>query len=152
MPVTLPPSYQNAPNRQADVTQTMNDLYNVVTQINNGGGLGFIAGQGTGAQVTQLTSRTTAVTINNRCGAIIGNNTSLAPNTRATFVVNNNTVGTEDVVAICVRGGPTTDTSQFFVTGIQQNSFSITAANLNSVTADTGVPVIHFVVIKSAIN
>lgn len=152
MPVTLPPTYQNAPTRQADITQTMADLYNVVTQINNGGGLGFIGGQGSGAQVTQLTSRTTPVTINNRCGIIIGNNDPLPPNTRASFVVNNNTIGTEDVVAICLRGGPTADTSQFFVTGIGHNSFTITAANLNSVTADTGFPVIHFVIIQSAIT
>ncbi|MES2730023.1 MAG: hypothetical protein V4621_08035 [Pseudomonadota bacterium] len=152
MPITLPPSYQNAPSRQADITQPMNDLFNVVTQINNGGGVGFVAGVGNGAQVAQQTSRTTPVTINNRCGIIVGNNASLPAQTRASFVVNNNTVGTEDVVVICLRGGPTADTSQFFVTGIGTGSFTITAANLNAVTADTGFPVIHFVVIKSAIT
>lgn len=36
MPITLPSSYQNAPSRPADVTQTMLDLYNVVQQINAG--------------------------------------------------------------------------------------------------------------------
>lgn len=36
MPITLPPPYNNAPIRPADVTQTMIDLYNVVAQINAG--------------------------------------------------------------------------------------------------------------------
>lgn len=37
MAITLPPPYNNAPIRPADVTQTMIDLYNVVAQINAGG-------------------------------------------------------------------------------------------------------------------
>lgn len=36
MPIILPSTYQNAPNRPADVTQQMLDLYNVVQQINLG--------------------------------------------------------------------------------------------------------------------
>jgi len=36
MTITLPPAYNNAPIRPADVTQTMIDLYNVVAQINAG--------------------------------------------------------------------------------------------------------------------
>lgn len=36
MPIILPPPYNNAPIRPADVTQTMIDLYNVVAQINAG--------------------------------------------------------------------------------------------------------------------
>lgn len=36
MTITLPRAYQNADIRQADVTQTMTDLYNVVQQINAG--------------------------------------------------------------------------------------------------------------------
>src|SRR5271169_2077766 len=36
MAITLPPPYNNAPIRPADVTQTMIDLYNVVAQINAG--------------------------------------------------------------------------------------------------------------------
>lgn len=154
MPVTLPSAYQNAPTRLGDVTQTMLDLFNVVTQINNGvtstspsTGVGYATGAG--GAVTQLTDRSTGVTLNKICGTITGVNNSLAAATRATFTVTNSTVALTDVVHIALVSGPTADTSEFFVSGVAAGSFNITAANLNASTADTGAPIINFAVIKS---
>lgn len=154
MPVTLPNSYQNAPSRLADVTQTMLDLYNVVQQINagvtsNSPTVGFGYATGAGGAVTQITSRSTGVTLNKICGTITGINTSLAGATRAVFTVTNSTVAIGDVILLSCQSGPTADTSTFFVSTVAAGSFNITIANLNASTADTGAPLINFAVIKA---
>jgi hypothetical protein len=152
MPVTLPATYQNASIRPADNTQTMIDLYNVVQQLNGatGTGLGYVSGSGVGSTVSQLTSRSTGVTINALTGQITGQGTSLAASTAATFTVTNSFVGLHDVIILSVQSGPTTATSQFFVTAVTAGTFNITAQNMNTATADTGAPIINFVVIKGS--
>lgn len=112
--------------------------------------MGYIAGQG--ATVTQASTRSTAVTINSLTGAITGDATSLAAEATATFVVNNALVGINDVPVIAVRSGPTSGATSFRVTAVAAGSFSISATNNNvaSGTADTGAPIINFVIIKGA--
>jgi hypothetical protein len=112
--------------------------------------MGYIAGQG--AAVTQITSRSTAVTINALSGVITGDATSLAAEATATFVVNNSYVAITDVPVIAVRSGPTSGATSFRVTAVAAGSFSISATNNNVAagTADTGAPVINFVIIKGA--
>lgn len=150
MPVTLPINYQNAPSRLADVTGTQLDLYNVVQQINgaSGSGIGYVTGQGVGGSVSQLTDRTTAVTLNKLAGTITGQATSLAASTSVSFTVNNTTVAATDVIILSVASGPTANTSIFTVAAVAANSFNIRVANISTATADTGAPVINFVVIK----
>jgi hypothetical protein len=133
----------------------MLDLYNVVAQINAGStssnptnGIGYSTGAG--GAITQITSRATGVILNTICGTITGDNTSLAAATRATFTVTNSAVNIRDTILLSVVSGPTADTSKFFVTAVTTGSFDITAANLNAATADTGVPIINFAVIKAA--
>lgn len=152
MPVTLPATYNNAPSRLADVTQTMLDLYNVVQQINgaSGTGIGYVTGQGVGGAVSQGTDRSTAVTLNKLTGTITGQATSLAASTSASFVVNNTFVAATDVIALSVVSGPTANTSVFSVSAVGANQFTIRIANVNTATADTGAPIINFVVIKGA--
>lgn len=152
MPVTLPAPYNNAPSRLADVTQTMLDLYNVVQQLNgaSGTGIGYVTGQGVGGAVSQATDRSTAVTLNKLTGTITGQAASLAGSTSASFTVNNSFVAATDVIALSVVSGPTANTSVFSVAAVGAGTFVIRAANLNTVTADTGAPVINFVVIKGA--
>lgn len=154
MPVTLPASYNNALARQADVTSTMTDLYNVVQQLNGatGTGIGYVTGQGVGGSVTQITNRSTAVTLDKLTGTIIGDNTSLAAGADATFVVNNSTVTSFDTVILTIRSGPTANTSIFVVSAIANGSFSIRIKNVAAATADTGIPIINFCVIKGSPN
>jgi hypothetical protein len=154
MPVTLPAAYQNAPSRLADVTQPMLDLYNVVQQINgvSGTGIGYVTGAGVGGTVTQITNRSTGVTINKLSGQITGDATSLAANAFATFVVTNSLVGLNDTIALSVQSGPTANTSIFTVSAVAAGSFSIKISNISTTTADTGVPILNFNVIKGTSN
>ena len=154
MPVTLPNTYNNLPQRTADVTQSMTDLYNVVQQLNgaSGTGIGYVTGQGVGGAVSQLTDRTTAVTLNKLTGQITGQATSLAASTSVSFTVNNTNVAATDTILLSVASGPTANTSIFTIAAVANNSFVIKASNLNTVTADTGAPIINFTVIKGSAN
>jgi len=154
MPVTLPNTYQNAPSRLADVTQTMLDLYNVVQQLNGvtGTGIGYVTGQGAGGAVSQLTDRTTAVTLNKLTGQITGQATSLAASTSVSFTVNNSLVAATDTILLNLAGGSTASTSIFTVSAVTNGTFVIRIANLNTATADTLSPLINFTVIKGSNN
>jgi hypothetical protein len=155
MPVTLPNSYTNAPSRLADVTQTMLDLYNVVQQINGatGTGIGYATGVGAGGTVTQTAgARTNGVTLNKLSGQITGDNTSLAANTSATFIVTNSFVGLNDTISLSVQSGPTANTSIVTVSTVTAGTFSIRISNISTSTADTGAPIINFNVIKGSAN
>lgn len=154
MPVTLPASYQNAPSRLGDVTQTMLDLYNVVQQINgaSGTGIGYVTGAGVGGTVSQATDRSTGVTLSKLSGQITGQATSLAASTSATFTVTNTLVGLNDTIVLSVQSGPTANTSIFTVSTVAAGSFNIRISNLSTATADTGAPIINFNVIKGTSN
>lgn len=112
-------------------------------------GLGYATG---GAAVTQITSRATGVTLNAICGTITGDATSLAAEATATFVVTNSFVtAVTDIPVIAVRSGPTSGATSFRVTAVAVGSFSISATNNNVAagTADTGAPIINFMIFKS---
>jgi hypothetical protein len=111
---------------------------------------GIAAGYGAGGAVTQATSRSTGVTLNTICGTITGNATSLAANASASFVVTNSQVAIRDVVTLSVVSGPTADTSVFSVSATAAGSFTIRIANVSTTTADTGAPIINFIVTKAA--
>lgn len=120
--------------------------------VNTTGSFGITAGAGSGGTVTQLTSRTTGVTLNKISGAITTNATSLAAGAEASFVVTNSTVAIGDVVLVTARSGQTASTSIPFVTAVANGSFTITLSNFNAATADTGAMIINFVVIKAVSN
>jgi hypothetical protein len=110
---------------------------------------GFGYGTGAGGTVTQITSRSTGVTIDKISGAITTDATSLAAGAEATFTVTNSTVAIGDVVVVCARSGQTAGTSVPIVTAVAAGSFNITLTNLHASTADTGAMIINFVVIKA---
>lgn len=104
--------------------------------------------------VTQITNRSTGVTVNALSGTITGDATSLAAEATATFIVTNDRVAIGDVVAISVVSGPTSGATSFRVTAVAAGSFSISATNNNVAagTADTGAPVINFIVHKCPVT
>lgn len=110
-------------------------------------GIGY--GTGAGASVTQITSRSTGVTVNAVCGKITTDTTSLAAGAEATFVVTNSAVAVGDCVVVCARSGQTAGTSVPVVSAVAAGSFSITLTNLHASTADTGAMIINFAVIKA---
>jgi hypothetical protein len=65
------------------------------------GVLGYATG--TGSAVTQLTSKSTAVTINTPTGTITTHNASLGANTEVSFVVNNSLITVNDCVVVTLR-------------------------------------------------
>lgn len=99
------------------------------------------------AVVTQLTSKSTAVTANGRTGQITTNNASLSQSTAVTFTVNNTFVSANDVIMLSVQSGATTNSYNFTVTRVNGGAFDIQIRNFsNSALADTIV--INFAVIK----
>lgn len=111
--------------------------------------LGF--GTGSGGAVTQATNRTTGVTINTTNGQITTNNTSLAAEAAASFVVTNSTVAIGDVVLVCQQSGAVGVLTQVEVIAVAAGSFTIAVMNNNPAagTAETGAIIINFVVIKA---
>ncbi len=103
-----------------------------------------------GGTVTQITNRSTGVTLSTLTGQITTDNTSLAAGAEATFTVTNTKVAATDIVVICAASGQTAGTSIPFVTAVAAGSFDITLSNVHAATADTGAMVINFAVIKSS--
>lgn len=115
-------------------------------------GIGYATGAG--AAVTQLTNRSTGVTINAVSGAITTNNTSLAAGASAVFTVTNSAVAIGDVVNVSIRSGSANaagvaGTTFVNVVAVAAGSFNIAVDNRSSTTAETGAIVINFAVIKA---
>lgn len=106
-------------------------------------------GAGAGGAVTQLTNRTTGVTLNTPTGTITTNNTSLAAATAASFVVTNSTVAIGDVVVVAIQSGSVSGNTDVYVSVTTNGSFTITVANQTAATAETGAILINFAVIKA---
>lgn len=113
-------------------------------------GVGYAVGDG--STVTQITNRATGVTINALSGTITTNNTSLAAEASAVFVVTNNKVAINDVPVVAIRSGMVALNTRVTVTAVAAGSFSITVVNGNVAagTAETGAIVINFAIIKGA--
>ena len=110
--------------------------------VTSSGGLGY--GTGSGGTVTQVTSRTTGVTLNKTNGAItLVSAAGLA--TFQSFTVTNSTVAATDVVHVTQKSG--TDLYQIFVTATAAGSFRITFATTGGVTVEQ--PVFNFAIIKA---
>lgn len=114
-----------------------------------GAGIGYATGAG--SAVTQLTDRTTGVTINAICGAITTNTASLAAEAAAAFTVTNSAVAAGDVVVVCQKSGSNGGNTDVLVTTVAAGSFVVTVANNNAAagTAETGAIIINFAVIKA---
>lgn len=106
--------------------------------------LGYTAAaQGT---VTQLTSKSTAVTLNKPAGVITMNNASLNTATNATFTLNNSFISPNDTVILTISGGQATPGSyNVFANALSAGSVSITLRNIS------GGPLSEAVVINFAI-
>jgi hypothetical protein len=111
----------------------------LVTSI---GGLGY--GTGSGGAQTQLTSRTTGVTLSKTNGAITMFSAAGSA-TAATFTVTNTTVAATDVVHVSVKSS--TNVYLVFVTATAAGSFNITFQTTGGTAVDA--PVINFAVIKA---
>ena len=107
--------------------------------------LGYTAeAQGT---VTQLTDKSTAVTLNKSAGRITMNNASLATATNATFTLNNSFISANDTVILTISGGQATPGSyNVFANSLSAGSVSITLRNISGGSLSEAV-VINYAII-----
>jgi hypothetical protein len=106
---------------------------------------------GAGGAVTQITNRTTGVTLNKATGQITTNNASLAAEAAAEFVVTNSAVAIGDVVVVSIQSGTNGGNTDVYVSAVAAGSFNIKVSNDNAAggTAETGAIIINFAVIKA---
>lgn len=116
-----------------------------VAKAFNTAGIGYSAGAG--GAVTQITSRTTGVTLNNLVGAITLVSAAGSA-TAATFTVTNSAVGANDVIMLAEKSG--TDLLELFVTNVAAGSFKITFFTTGGTTTEQ--PVVQYAVIKGAVS
>ena len=117
-------------------------------QLYSAGELGYTAAaQGT---VTQLTSKSTPVTLNESAGQITMNNASLAAQTNVAFVLNNSLLSAKDVLVVNVAGGTAATTSyNCWVSGHAAGSCTIVLRNIEAAgsPALTEAVVLNFAII-----
>ena len=102
------------------------------------------AAQGT---VTQLTDKSTAVTLNKSAGRITTNNASLGATTSVSFTLNNSFISANDTLIVTMSGGNATDgTYNCWVNSLSAGSASLTLRN-TSAGALTEAIIINFAII-----
>jgi hypothetical protein len=104
------------------------------------------AAQGT---VTQLTSKSTSVTLNKSMGRITMHNEALAGNAAASFTMNNTAISSRDTIIINVSGGATTGAYTTYVTSMTAGSAILTLRNLTGTSYSEAV-VLNFSIIHGA--
>ena len=104
------------------------------------------AGQGA---VTQLTDKSTAVTLNKSAGQITMNAASLAATTNVTFTLNNNLITAKDVIIVNVTGVATASAYNSWVANMTAGSASITLRNTTGGALAEAV-IINFAIIHCA--
>ena len=97
---------------------------------------------GSGGAVTQLTSRTTGVTLNKPTGAITLVSAAGSASWQS-FTVTNSTVAATDTIIVSQKSG--TDKNMIFVTAVAAGSFQITFATTGGTTTEQ--PVFNFAVV-----
>lgn len=112
-------------------------------------GIGYATGSG--GAVTQITNRSTGVTINKINGQITTHTASLTASTSVTFVVTNSTVAIGDTVNISCQNETIAIGAVMagvFATNIANGSFRVVYFNNNSISTTTAL-VFNFAVIKA---
>lgn len=117
-----------------------------ITSSGDEEGIGYATGAG--GAVTQITSPSTAVTLNKVCGQITTVALTTAAAAEEEFTVNNSTVAATDVVIVSTTydGGGVPLLS---VKKMAAGAFNIVISNVHAANPFDAVMVINFVVIKS---
>jgi hypothetical protein len=102
-------------------------------------------GDATGGAVTQLTSRTTAVTLNKACGVITLFSVAGSA-TFQSFTINNSLVLANDAVIVVQKSG--TDLYEIHVTAVAAGSFRLTFRTTGGTTNEA--PAFTFAIIRSS--
>src|SRR5258708_4467400 len=137
------------PSRDCAFTGTIDG--NKIQVSTLGGSIGYAGTGGAGGAITQLTNKSTAVTLNAICGAITTSNASLANATAVGFTVTNNQVAATDVVLCSIKSGATVNSYVVGIDTVAAGSFHMMLYNFTGGSLSEAV-VINFAVIKAATN
>jgi len=130
-----------------DIGAATGTSLSVTDEITSSGTAGIGYSSGAGGAVTQITNKSTAVTINKISGQITMHNTNLNNYNIATFRVNNNTVSATDVPVVAISGG-TSSPYHISVVGVGSGFFDITIINVSGGPLSEAV-VINYAIIKA---
>ena len=143
-----------SPSLDQNITGALDVANNTLT-VSGTGSVGYATAKAgdtaTGGTVTQITSRTTGVTINKLSGKIQTDTTSLGAELAAAFVVTNSLVAIGDVVLVSQRSGAVGVMTTVEVVAVAAGSFTLSVMNGNAAAgvAETGAIVINFIVLKA---
>jgi hypothetical protein len=110
-------------------------------------GVGYATGAG--GVVTQLTDKSTAVTLNAICGTITMDAATLAHQTPVAFTLTNSAIAATDVVAVSVKSGGTAGAYLVSAGAVAAGSCSITLFNCQTAGNLSEAVVLSFAVIKA---
>jgi hypothetical protein len=100
--------------------------------------------------VTQLTSKSTGVTLNASAGQITMNNAALAATTNVSFTLTNSTISAKDVIIFNVAGGnATAGTYNVFTSTLAAGSATVVLRNISGGSLSEAV-VLNFAIIHGA--
>ena len=115
-------------------------------RIYSSGEIGYTAaGQGS---VTQLTDKSTAVTLNKGAGRVTMNAAALAGNTAVSFTMNNSFISANDILILNVGAGAVADPTAYtvYVSNLTSGAAVITVRNLTATSRSEAI-VINFALI-----
>jgi hypothetical protein len=108
------------------------------------------AAQGT---VTQLTDKSTGVTLNKSAGRITMNNAALAAGAAVSFTLTNSLISANDTIVVCVSSNTTGSAAGAYTTYVSYlaaGSALITLRNLTAATSYSEAVIINFAIIHGA--
>jgi hypothetical protein len=112
-------------------------------------------GYSTSAQgtVTQLTDKTTGVTLNKSAGRITMNAAALAGSTAVSFILTNSLISINDTMIVCVSSNTTGSAAGAYTTYVSYlaaGSALITLRNLTASTSYSEAVIINYAIIHGA--
>jgi hypothetical protein len=100
--------------------------------------------------VTQLTDKSTGVTLNKSAGRITMNNAALAGSTAVSFILTNSLISANDTMIVCVSSNTTGSALGAYTTYVSylaSGSALITLRNLTASTSYSEAVIINFAII-----
>lgn len=116
-----------------------------ITSAGPTAGIGYATGAG--GTVTQITSKSTGVTLNTVSGQITTNAAALGAAARVSFVVTNSAVAATDNIVVSIASGGTANAYRADITAIAAGSFTVTVENITAGSLSES-PVVVFSVLK----
>jgi hypothetical protein len=118
-----------------------------ITSSSATAGIGYSVGSG--GTITQITSKSTGVTLNTICGVITMNNAALAATTSVSFTLTNSAIGTTDIVLLQILGVGTAASYFAQVDQVLSGSCRIHFRNITAGSLSEAVQ-LSFIVFKGA--